>query len=86
MQIDTDSLYFGLSCDSVEEAVSRRCWKGSEHAEKNGSRGTNGVSENRGCTSWSSRALAELLCAASVISWRTRMEKAKFCSEAPKQT
>ena len=58
--------------------------------KKNGSRGTNGVSENRGCSSWSSRAHAELLCAACVILWRMRMEKAKLSSEgdlkAPKQS
>ena len=58
--------------------------------KKNGSRGTNGVSENRGCSSWSSRAHAELLCAACVILWRMRIEKAKLSSEgdlkAPKQS
>lgn len=75
IQMDTDSLYLALSCDSLEKRwCVRHCLMSSEHAKKNGSLGTNGVSRSLGCSSWNSRAPAELLCAASVISWRMTME------------
>ena len=66
VQMDTDSLYFALSYDSLENME-----------KKDGSLGTNGVCANLGCSSWSSKVLARLLCVTNVVTARaiTRTER-----------
>lgn len=59
IQMDSDSLYFALSCDWLEEAVRPELREEFQKCQKkNGLVGTNGLNTNPGCLSSSLRALA----------------------------
>ena len=77
IEMDTDSLYLGLSCDSLEKAVYPAMAEKLRACKKNGSHGTNGVLESRDFSSCNSRAFTESHCAASTVSWKMRKERQK---------
>ena len=58
IQMDIDSLYFKLSCDSLEQAVHPEMRDEFQTCKKHCSLGTTRASTNIGCSSWGSRAFA----------------------------
>ena len=70
--MDTDSLYFALSHDTLEEAVIPERLKSLNGKRKIGCLGTSGAAANPGCSSSSLKALAPLPFAASAISSKTK--------------
>ena len=55
MQMDTDSLFFGLSKKRWKRPFDLKCWRNLKREKKNGLSGTNGAEESRGCSSSSLR-------------------------------